>query len=406
MFYTLGIYLYGVLLRIASLFSSKAKKWVDGRKGFWKNVPNLDNENVIWFHCASLGEYDQGKPIMEEWKKKHPNDFLLVTFFSPSGYENVKNKSIGDYTCYLPLDTPRNAKRFIQWAQPKMAFFVKYEIWANHIFQATKSDCRLFLVSAVFRGSQHFFKWWGWTSRHALRKFEHIFVQYEFNLSLLFTIDIHCATVSGDTRYDRVIERVSNKNENPVIASWKGENAIFVMGSVWPKDEEMILPYVNERSIKEKVMLAPHEVNRKHVDWIKSQLTCSYQCYNDIQNGEELRKETNVLILDCIGVLADAYQYGTIAYVGGGFGTGLHNILEPAVFGLPVIFGPLHHKFLEAQEFIDSGIGASVGSGPYFIQAYRSFLSNSKLPENIQQFIASKLGATERIVGYFEEKNH
>lgn len=404
MFYSFGIFLYGLGIRVASLFSSKARKWCAGRKGFWQNLPHLPEKEVIWFHCASLGEYDQGKPIMEAWKKKNPSAFLLITFFSPSGYEHIKDKSIGDYTCYLPLDTPRNAKRFIDWAQPKVTIFIKYEIWVNHLKAAKKAGSKLYLVSAVFRGTQHFFKWWGWNSRKGLQLFDHIFVQYAFNLSLLYSISIENVSVSGDTRYDRVLERAQQKNKNSIIANWAMDNPVFVIGSSWPKDEEMIIPFLNNGEIEGKAILAPHEVNKEHIQWIKNQLTCSFQCYTSIQQGEPLKATTSVVILDCIGVLADAYRYGNMAYVGGAFGTGLHNILEPAAFGLPVIFGSLHQKFLEAQEFIDQGIGKSVGSAPYFLKAYSTFRENKAITEKVHEFMASKKGATNTVMDYLDKE--
>lgn len=403
MLYSIGIYLYGTLIHLAALFNKKARLWVDGRKLFWSNLPDVSTQDVIWFHCASLGEYDQGKPIMEAWKMAHPNVFILVTFFSPSGYKHIKNKSIADFTCYIPLDTPRNAKRFVNHFQPKKVFFVKYEIWVNHIKAAAKIGSRLFLLSAVFRGTQHFFKWYGGVSRRALQSFEHIFVQYEFNESLLYTIDIENCTTSGDTRYDRVVERAAQKNENSIIKSWKDETGIFVIGSSWPKDEAMLLPLINEGKITQKIIIAPHEVNETHITWITEQLKVPFQRYTAIQTGKEsLVPSSKILILDCIGVLADAYRYGSIAYVGGAFGTGLHNILEPAAFGLPVIFGPLHQKFLEAQEFIDEGIGKSCGSETYFLRYYQDFLHEKEIHNKVKKFIAKKKGATQIVMNYFE----
>ena len=385
--------MYGIILRIGSLFHPKAKKWVNGRKNYWENIPNIDSENVIWFHCASMGEYDQGKPIMEAWKKKHPTDFILVTFFSPSGYENIKDKSVGDFTCYLPLDTKKNAEKFMNHFHPKNVFFIKYEIWINHLKAAKKNGAKIYSVSASFRKNHRFFKWYGGIFRKALFLFDHIFVQYQLSRILLSEIGINNVTVSGDTRYDRVAQRAAEEKENKLIAIWVKNEPIFVMGSSWSKDEEMIIPYINDYKINTKVIIAPHEVDKAHIQEIENRLKVSYQLYTNIINGEKLENQTQVLILDCIGVLADAYRYGEIAYVGGGFGSGLHNILEPASFGLPVIFGPIHTKFPEAKEFIASEIAKSCEENKTFFNAYKSFKKNKDIKAKVKSFIEVKRGA-------------
>lgn len=398
MLYTLGIYIYGVLIRLGALFSPKAKKWVNGRKGFWEKIPNLDDKKVIWFHCASLGEYDQGKPIMEAWKEKYPTDFILVTFFSPSGYENIKDKSVGDFTCYLPLDTKINARKFIRGFQPKVAFFIKYEIWVNLLKEAKKKDCTIYSVSASFRENHRFFKWYGGTFRKALSLFNHIFVQNKRSQTLLSNIGITRVTVSGDTRYDRVAQRAEGNKKNLLIEPWATGNSIFVVGSSWPKDEEIIIPCINNGKIMDKIILAPHEIDEKHVNSITNQLEVTYQRYTNLKKGEVLQLETRVLILDCIGVLADAYRFGNMAYVGGGFGTGLHNILEPAAFGLPVLFGPVHEKFPEAQEFIEDGIGKECTDINSFYASYSSFKEQKSIQRDVKAFIMSKRGATEIVM--------
>ncbi|WP_107038345.1 3-deoxy-D-manno-octulosonic acid transferase [Brumimicrobium mesophilum] len=398
MFYTLGIYFYGFLMRVGALFHTKAKKWRIGRKNFWTKIPDLSKENVIWFHCASLGEYDQGKPIMEAWKKENPSDYILVTFFSPSGYENIKDKSLGDFTCYLPLDTKRNARKFMKYFNPSKVFFIKYEIWVNHLKAAKRHGAKLYSISASFRKNHRFFKWYGGTFRKALFLFDHIFVQYKLSKELLSTIGINQVTVSGDTRYDRVAQRAEEEKENSTISPWAKDESIFVMGSSWPTDEEMIIPYINDYKINTKVIIAPHEVDRAHIQQIENRLKVNYQLYTNIQKGEELKQHTQVLILDCIGVLADAYRYGNIAYVGGGFGTGLHNILEPAAFGLPVIFGPIHHKFPEAQAFIDAGIGKSCDENKAFFEAYLAFTKNNDIQKEVKRFIEGQRGATSIVM--------
>jgi len=398
MLYSLGIYLYHIILHIASVFHPKAKAWIKGRKNFWSQLPQIENQNVVWFHCASLGEYDQGKPVMEKWKETYPNDFLLITFFSPSGYEHIVNKSIGDYTCYLPLDTKKNAQKFIQHFQPKNTFFVKYEFWINFLKATKLGGSKIYAISASFRKKQHFFKWYGGIFRKALGLFDHIFVQNQKSLDLLSSINIRNASISGDTRYDRVMQRAAVRNENVIIAPWAKDEDIFIIGSSWPDDEEIIIPYINDFKIKSKVIIAPHEVHSKNIERITQSLKVSYQLYTQIEKGEPLNPLTMVLVLDCIGVLADVYQYGKIAYVGGGFGTGLHNILEPASFGLPVIFGPKHQKFPEAHEFIERKIGKSCHENRTFFNAYREFIKEENINERVSTFMNEKKGATEIII--------
>lgn len=398
MLYSLGIYLYHIILHIASVFHPKAKAWIKGRKNFWSQLPQIENQNVVWFHCASLGEYDQGKPVMEKWKETYPNDFLLITFFSPSGYEHIVNKSIGDYTCYLPLDTKKNAQKFIQHFQPKNTFFVKYEFWINFLKATKQGGSKIYAISASFRKKQHFFKWYGGIFRKALGLFDHIFVQNQKSLDLLSSINIRNASISGDTRYDRVMQRAAVRNENVIIAPWAKDEDIFIIGSSWPDDEEIIIPYINDFKIQSKVIIAPHEVHSKNIERITQSLKVSYQLYTQIEKGEPLNPLTMVLVLDCIGVLADVYQYGKIAYVGGGFGTGLHNILEPASFGLPVIFGPKHQKFPEAHEFIERKIGKSCHENRTFFNAYREFIKEENINERVSTFMNEKKGATEIII--------
>lgn len=402
MMYTFVIYGYGFLLKIAALFHSKAKKWIRGRKNFWTKLPDLKNKNVIWFHCASLGEYDQGKPIIEAWKKEHPHHFILITFFSPSGYEHIIDKSVGDFTCYLPLDTKRNSRRFIQQTNPQKAFFIKYEIWVNHLQAAFKNGTEIYSISSVFRPNHHFFKWYGKTFKQALYCFQHFFVQTKESKRLLQSIGIENCTISGDTRYDRVLNRAQEPASNEIISAWTKSEKVFVMGSTWEVDEKMILPYINDYKINQKVILAPHEVDDDHIKSIKRKIRVSYQCYSDIQAGIALKDTTHILILDCIGVLADAYQYGNIAYVGGGFGTGLHNILEPASFGLPVIFGPLHHQFPEATDFIAKVIGKSCTDKKVFIDSYHEYRNQPSITEKVKQFMQVKSGATEIVLAYFK----
>jgi 3-deoxy-D-manno-octulosonic-acid transferase len=402
-FYNLSIRAYGSAVRIASLFNLKAKKWVVGRRHFFENLPDVNEKNVIWFHCASLGEFEQGRPIIEAWKKKYPTDFVLITFFSPSGYEVRKNYEQSDFCCYLPLDTPSNAKKFITHFHPKKAFFVKYEFWLNYIREAQVIDCELYSISTLLRKNHRFFKWYGGIFRRELKHFHHFFVQDENTRDLLNSISIEQVTIVGDTRYDRVYDRVLEKNTNPLLDQWiNTTDTVLVIGSSWKEDEELILPLLNKADLFDKIILAPHEVGSDSVNRIISLLGLPYEKYTRAEKNEQITTAANVLILDCIGVLADVYQYGTIAYIGGAFRTGLHNILEPATFGLPVIFGPNHAKFPEAQQFIDAGIGKSVQTKDELQHAMESYTKNiEQEAPKVKAFIAANIGAREKIMTWF-----
>lgn len=402
-FYNLSIRAYGSAVRIASLFNLKAKKWVVGRRHFFENLPDVNEKNVIWFHCASLGEFEQGRPIIEAWKKKYPTDFVLITFFSPSGYEVRKNYEQSDFCCYLPLDTPSNAKKFITHFHPKKAFFVKYEFWLNYIREAQVIDCELYSISTLLRKNHRFFKWYGGIFRRELKHFHHFFVQDENTRDLLNSISIEQVTIVGDTRYDRVYDRVLEKNTNPLLDQWINiTDTVLVIGSSWKEDEELILPLLNKADLFDKIILAPHEVGSDSVNRIISLLGLPYEKYTRAEKNEQITTAANVLILDCIGVLADVYQYGTIAYIGGAFRTGLHNILEPATFGLPVIFGPNHAKFPEAQQFIDAGIGKSVQTKDELQHAMESYTKNiEQEAPKVKAFIAANIGAREKIMTWF-----
>jgi 3-deoxy-D-manno-octulosonic-acid transferase len=402
-FYNLSIRAYGSAVRIASLFNPKAKKWVVGRRHFFENLPDVNEKNVVWFHCASLGEFEQGRPIIEAWKKKYPTDFVLITFFSPSGYEVRKNYEQSDFCCYLPLDTPSNAKKFITHFHPKKAFFVKYEFWLNYIREAQVIDCELYSISTLLRKNHRFFKWYGGIFRRELKHFHHFFVQDENTRDLLNSISIEQVTIVGDTRYDRVYDRVLEKNTNPLLDQWINiTDTVLVIGSSWKEDEELILPLLNKADLFDKIILAPHEVGSDSVNRIISLLGLPYEKYTRAEKNEQITTAANVLILDCIGVLADVYQYGTIAYIGGAFRTGLHNILEPATFGLPVIFGPNHAKFPEAQQFIDAGIGKSVQTKDELQHAMESYTKNiEQEAPKVKAFIAANIGAREKIMTWF-----
>ena len=392
--YNIGIIFYGLAIRIASLFNAKAKDWVQGRKNLYLQLPAVNGREVIWFHCASLGEFDQGLPLMAKIKVDDPTVFLLVTFFSPSGMKfQHKRAHKADHVMYLGLDTPSNAQTFIQHFNPEKVFFVKYEFWSNHIFAAKKSGAQVYNISGLFREDHRFFKWYGGFFRKTLQQFDHFFVQNESSRKLLETIGINHVTVSGDIRFDRVLENKNSVHENRLIENFKGSAPLLIIGSSWPEDEKILLPWIRKNEMK--VLIAPHNIDESHIRAILSELPNALR-YTEAE-GKDLSK-VQVIILDTIGHLSSAYSYGTIAYIGGGFSGSLHNILEPAVFGLPVIFGPKYKRFPEAQHFIDRSIGFSVSDSKEFeIVLNQIEGSLEKISSDTLAFVESNQGAADKI---------
>lgn len=393
--YNISIFFLGFGMRIASLFNSKAKEWVKGRKNIFSDLPNVIGENVVWFHCASLGEFDQGIPLMKKIINENPNTFLLVTFFSPSGMKFYKKRErIANYVMYLPLDSPKKAKRFIKHFKPKKTFFVKYEFWYNFINQAKLQGSEIYNVSGLFRDNHRFFKWYGGLFRRLLKKFDWFFVQNEKSKALLTSIKIKNVSVTGDSRFDRVIENKQLIAQNRIIEQFKNEENLFVIGSSWPEDEIILTPWAKQ--FNGKILIAPHNIDENHIKGILKKLPNAVR-YTEAQNIDISAK--SILILDTIGQLANAYSYGSVAYVGGGFSGNLHNILEPAVFGLPVIFGPKHSRFPEGESFIDNGFGFSVSTTDEFEKAYSKIVGNYEyISQKELDFIAKNAGASDKIM--------
>ena len=401
-FYNLGIIGYGIFLRIAALFNPKAKKWVIGRTNWRKNVTDnyVSSSTCIWFHCASLGEFEQGRPLIEKIKKLNPNQKIVLTFFSPSGYEIRKNYELVDLVSYLPLDTPKNARDFIRLINPSQAYFIKYEFWANYLFELQTKEIPVYCVSGLFRKEQRFFKKNNHFFKQVLHTFSHFFVQNESSAKLLSDIGLTNVTISGDTRYDRVIENATRTQPHPILERFKSTEIVCVIGSSWSIDESLIMPLINNGLLNNRIVIAPHETNSAHITQLEKLLTTKSIKLSECTittNFDDIR----VLIIDSIGLLANAYQYGDYAYVGGAFGKGLHNILEPAVFGLPVIFGPHHQKFPEAQQFIDAGIGFSITSSELFL-AKRAYILDhlEELTKKTKSFIHSQSGASTIILNH------
>lgn len=398
--YNLGILFFGLMLKTASFFNLKAKKWVLGRKNWKTNALKNASKirNAFWFHCASLGEFEQGRPLLEALKIKYPETPIVLTFFSPSGFEMRKNYREADYICYLPLDTPSNAQFFVNTIRPKAAFFIKYEFWLNFLLELKNQNIPAFNISGNFRPEQRFFTKKNPFYRESLLCFSHFFVQNQQSRDLLSSIGLENVTVSGDTRYDRVAANAVQAKSSQVLLDFKEKEPLLIVGSSWAVDHQMIVPKINDGTIQEKVIIAPHEINEKSNNTILEQLAVKafrYSCNDEVVSFSQKR----VAVLDCMGFLANAYILGSYAYVGGAFGKGLHNILEPAVFGLPVIFGPYFAKFPEAQEFIDAGIGFSVKNQDEFLNTRTFILENlPELQTKVKAFMVSKTGATDLIM--------
>src|SRR4051812_16168865 len=350
--YTLFIYFYFASIRFASFFNAKAKLWIDGRSGIFQQLKlkiQSSPSPVIWVHCASLGEFEQGRPIIEKLKKDHEDIKIVLTFFSPSGYEVRKNYTIADHVFYLPLDTPANAKKFISIVKPTAAFFVKYEFWFNYLTELKNNAIPTYLVSGIFRPDHYFFKNYAAWFRSQLTAFNHFYLQDEQSQKLLNSIGYKNTTVAGDTRFDRVSEVSKNIKNIPIIELFKQQNPLFIAGSTWEPDEELLSGFDFEAA-GFKLIIAPHEITEARIQFLLSKFKDKAQRYSQV--NEETIKTTNVLIIDNMGMLSSIYQYGTVAFIGGGFGKGIHNILEPAAFGLPVLFGPNYKKFEEAKELV------------------------------------------------------
>lgn len=353
--YWIGIKLYVLMVRLAAPFNEKAGFMVAGRKNVFNKLKEKisGDKDIIWFHAASLGEFEQGRPVIEEIKRKNPDSKILLTFFSPSGYEIRKNYEGADYIFYLPYDGALNAKRFIDIVKPKQAFFIKYEYWYYYLRELNRKDIPTYIFSAIYRKEQPFFKWYGGFWRKMLGFYNTIFIQNNESIELLKSIGVKNYIVAGDTRFDRVYDIASKAQHLPLIEKFVGDSDAVICGSTWPKDEDNLAEYINNSKTGHKWIIAPHETHKSHVAEILKKLDGKAILYTEAT--EENVINADVLIIDCIGILSSVYQYGKISYIGGGFGRGIHNTLEAATFGLSIVFGPNYHKFKEAVQLIEKG---------------------------------------------------
>ena len=409
MFYNLIIYLYLFGVAIYSLFNEKVRKmWRGERDAFSVLREKVDPDaKYVWFHAASLGEFEQGRPLMEQLRKEHPEYKILLTFFSPSGYEVRKNYEGADIITYLPLDTITNARRFLRLIRPVMAFFIKYEFWYNYLHILKHRNVPVYSVSSIFRPDQVFFKWYGRQYGRVLNCFTHFFVQNEISKELLSKIGIHCVSIVGDTRFDRVLQIKEASKQLPIVEAFKQDAKVFVAGSSWLPDEEIFIKYFNEHK-DWKLIIAPHVIGEDHLKQIEKLLegrrVIRYsECTEYSENSEHSGKlaKAEVLIVNCFGLLSSIYHYGDVAYVGGGFGVGIHNLLEAAVWDVPVFFGPNNQRFQEAQELKKSG-GFEITCYEDFERQMDRFLADEdylKAQGHLAgHFVKGQAGATQEVL--------
>ncbi|MBR3725619.1 MAG: 3-deoxy-D-manno-octulosonic acid transferase [Bacteroidales bacterium] len=404
--YTLGIWIYYLGVRVAALWGGKARQMVEGwRQTFGRlAMAPVGKEKTAWFHSSSLGEFEQARPVLESFRRQHPDFKICVTFFSPSGYEVRKNYPEADFVCYLPMDTPSNASQFVNLLRPTVAFFVKYDYWFNYLEQLRRRDIPTYLFSAIFRPDHYFFKWYGgWFLGHLQHCFTHLFVQNEESVKLLQSHGVPHCSLAGDTRFDRVHAIAQTATSNSEIEKFLAMNTggkVLLAGSSWEPDEAHIKHYLDHAGEGIVLIIAPHVISESHINYIE-ELFGRQQCvrYSHLQDAQGSHR---VLIIDNIGMLSSLYRYSHVAYIGGGFGRGIHNILEAVTFGKPVVFGPNYHKFKEACDMIDRGGGFSYNSYPQLQECLDTLFNNEeKYNASVsvcKQYMEENLGSTEQIM--------
>ncbi|WP_418264825.1 3-deoxy-D-manno-octulosonic acid transferase [Flavobacterium faecale] len=390
-------------LSIIATFNPKIKLFVSGRKTVFDTLAQKINptDKTIWFHAASLGEYEQGLPVIEKIKEQFPTHKIILSFFSPSGYEVRKNNTVADVTLYLPLDSVSNAKKFISLAHPEMAFFIKYEFWINYLTELKKHQIPTYLISGIFRQNQLFFKWYAGFYRKALDSFTYFFVQNEASKLLVQNLGKNNVLVSGDTRFDRVATILEKDNSLPFIATFKNDTTTIVIGSSWPKDEELLSQYINTTKQKAKFIIAPHNIKPEQIQHLKNSINKKTVLYSDMK--DKSLQDYDVFIIDTVGILTKIYSYADIAYVGGGFGNpGVHNILEPATFGVPIVIGHNYSHFAEATALVTIKGCISINNKNELKSIFDELITNHSIRKEkgviCSKFIANNKGATTLIL--------
>ena len=401
--YSIGIGLYGLGIRLAAtLGHAKGKQMCAGWKETMKRLDDkgIGTGETVWFHVSSMGEFEQARPVLEAFKKSHNDWKIVVTFFSPSGYEVRKDYKEADCVCYLPMDTRRNAKRMVEKIRPKIVYFVKYDFWYNYMREIKRSGAKMYIFSTIFRRNQYFFKWYGGWFRKQLKGFDHLFVQNEESLKLLKENGIEQCTIAGDTRFDRVNDITKAARRFEEIETFVGDKKVLMAGSSWEPDEERIKNFVDQYKGELKLILAPHMIHEEHIQKIVA-LFGAENCvrYTQLQKNDMGKR---VLIIDTMGMLAAMYRYATIAYIGGGFGQGIHNILEAVTFGKPVVFGPNYKKFKEAHDILERGGGKSYTENRELNEILDHWLNNEESYQQASKvcadYVAENLGATQTIL--------
>lgn len=403
--YNFIVLLAAATVKILAFFSPKMKLFVEGRKNIFNTLTEKieAEDKTIWFHAASLGEYEQGLPVMEQIKAKYPNYKIVLTFFSPSGYEVRKNNTVADVTVYLPLDTAFNAKKFIALTHPELVFFIKYEYWPNYLKVLKQAGIKTYLISGIFREKQAFFKWYGGFYRNALNTFDFFFVQNESSKKLLQSIGHQNVKISGDTRFDRVVSILERNNRLDYIEEFKNETTTIVVGSSWPKDENLLVTFINQCSNEVKFIIAPHNIKAEQIADLKAQITKPTVLFSE-KEGKSLSDYT-VFIIDAIGILTKIYSYADIAYVGGGFGhPGVHNILEPATFGVPIVIGPNYSHFAEATALVNMEGCVTITNQYQLNDAFNNLIMNADIRHEkghiAETFVQMNKGATAVILNH------
>lgn len=422
--YSLLISIAGFFLKILAYFNPKMKLFVDGRKSVFETLSKKisNHDKTIWFHAASLGEYEQGLPVMEKIKIQFPNHKIVLTFFSPSGYEVRKNNTIADLTVYLPIDTKQNAKQFLELVHPEVAFFIKYEFWPNYLNELKAKNTKTYLIAGIFRENQAFFKWYGGFYRNAFKTFDHFFVQNEKSKKLVQQLGFQNVSISGDTRFDRVVSILERDNRLDFIEEFKNNTLTVVVGSSWPKDEEFLVNFINQSAENVKFIIAPHNIKSDQILELQKSISKKSILYSDFseQTFDEKSivqtlhatslQEYTVFIIDTIGILTKIYSYADIAYVGGGFGNpGVHNILEPATFGVPIVIGPNYSHFAEATALVNMEGCISVSNQNELNDAFSNLISNNDVRHEkghiCSTFVQMNKGATTCILKYLQNDN-
>lgn len=409
--YDLLVRIAGFLIRFVALISPKIKLFTEGRKTVFQTLESQiqATDKTIWFHAASLGEYEQGLPVMERIKSLYPTHKIILTFFSPSGYEVRKSNTIADITVYLPLDTRKNAVRFIQAVHPELVFFIKYEYWPNYLDVLQHHQIPTYLVSGIFREKQSFFKWYGSFYRNALKSFRYFFVQNEKSKQLLHSIGFHNVKVTGDTRFDRVAAILERDNHLDFIETFKGDTTTIVIGSSWPKDENLLVNYINHSTEPVKFIIAPHNIKTEQIEALQKSIIRKTVLFSEKDQAGDLH-DYDVFIIDTIGILTKIYRYADIAYVGGGFGKpGVHNILEPATFGVPIVIGPNFSHFAEAIALVNLEGCTSVSNQKELDEAFSNLIQNDDIRHEkghiCSTFVQMNQNATNSIVNHIRNEH-